>query len=274
MRSKSTAHPSPGCLPMTCWVAVSALFLTHIARGTPVWEINLVGDMYDDGRDVPHPTPEKPAYYFPIIGGFQEMGAKVKGVQPPPTKDIVHALATALAREGYLVSHEVTVPAPNGGSTTAKALAPPPSLVLVFHWGYLNPEKFDDGSDSSSPPAIINGDQMLGLTAGRKLDSIFDSDFQRQAIMAGIQDDRFFVMISAYDFNAYNQQHKKVRLWVAKMSTPSGGTTLADALPVLIKNGGAIFGRETVGPKSIDVPVVPEGRVEVGTPTVVPEVKK
>jgi hypothetical protein len=58
------------------------------------------------------------------------------------------------------------------------------------------------------------------------------------------------------------------------MSTPSGGTTLADALPVLIKNGGAIFGRETVGPKSIDVPVVPEGRVEVGTPTVVPEVKK
>ncbi len=274
MRPNSPAPFSPRGRPLTWCAAALASLLAVAAHATPVWEINLVGDMYDEGRALPHPTPDQPAHYYPIVGGFQEMGAKVKGVQPPPTKDIVHALAAALAREGYLVSQEVVVPAPNGGPATAKALAPPPSLVLVFHWGYLNPEKFDDGSDSSAPPPIINGDQMLGLTAGRKLDSIFDSDFQRQAVMAGIQDDRFFVMISAYDFNAYNQQHKKIRLWVAKMSVPSGGTTLAEALPVLIKHGGSIFGRETVGPKSIDVPVVRQGRVEVGTPTVVPDDKK
>jgi hypothetical protein len=241
-----------------------------------VWNINLVGDMYQDGRNVTHPTPDRPAYYFPVVGGYQEMGTKDAGLQPPPAKEIVHALATTLAREGYLVSQEITVPA-KGGAPAAKALSPPPSLVLVFHWGYLNAEKFDTSADvmsSSQSTTVINRDKILGLTAGKNLDSIVDFGLQTQTIMEGIVDDRFFVMISAYDFNAYNQQHKKVRLWVAKLSVLSAGTTMTEALPALIKNGGAVFGRETMGPKTIDVPMAPERHVEIGTPTVVPPDKK
>jgi hypothetical protein len=38
-------------------------------RASSVWSINLVGDMYAPGRDAPHPTPDKPAYYFPVVTG-------------------------------------------------------------------------------------------------------------------------------------------------------------------------------------------------------------
>ena len=276
MRSKFPAAGSSWSRSFAPWALLFAAVLPAAALGAPVWNINLVGDMYQDGRNVTHPTPDKPAYYFPVVGGYQELGTKDTGLQPPPAKDIVHALAAALAREGYLVSQEINVPA-KGGAPAAKALSPPPSLVLVFHWGYLNAEKFDTSADvmsSSQSTTVINRDKILGLTSGKNLDSIVDFGLQTQTIMEGIVDDRFFVMISAYDFDAYNQQHKKVRLWVAKLSVLSAGTTMTEALPALIKNGGTVFGRETMGPKTVDVPMAPAGRVEIGTPTVVPPDKK
>src|SRR4051812_39374387 len=85
----------------------------------PTWPLNLVGDMYAAGREVPHPTPGKPVYYFPIVRGYQQLGAKPSGEQPPSVKDTVHQLAAALAHEGYLVSSEV--PAPASAKTPAHA---------------------------------------------------------------------------------------------------------------------------------------------------------
>lgn len=275
MRSPLSPAPSSPFRLSAPWVLLLALVLPASAFAATVWEISIVGDMDNEGRAVTRPSADKPAYYFPVVGGYQELGTKDRGVKPPPARDIVHELAASLAHEGYLVSQEVEVPAPAGSATPkVKALSPPPSLVLVFHWGYINPEKLDSGDDvmaATSTPDVLNRDKILGLTAGKHLDSIVDfGSLQTQAIMDGVVDDRFFVMISAYDFKAYNEQHKKVRLWVAKMSVPSAGSTMAEVLPVLIKSGAPLFGRETIGPKSVDVPIVPAGRVDVGTPTVVP----
>jgi hypothetical protein len=248
------------------------------------WEINLVGDMSEQGRDLPHPAPDKPVYYYPIVRGYTELGPKQTGLieQPPPAKEIVHHLAAALSAQGYFVTHEVEVPAKPDSSHPAgtapamtKAFSPPPALILVFHWGALRAEKLDSslGADATAgptPPAVINQDKMIGLIAGRKFDSTVDFGLGTEKILEGVQDDRYFVMISAYDFKAYFEQHKKVMLWAAKMSMPTNDVTMAQVLPTLIDNGGAVFGRETIGPKRLDVPaVMPDGKVDVGTPTVV-----
>jgi hypothetical protein len=252
------------------------------ALAEATWEINVVGDMYEDGRKVIRPTPEKPAYYFPIVTGFTEMGATQAGDPAPPRKQVVHDLATALAAEGYLVTSQVDVPAPaNPGDrtgksapATVKAFAPPPSLILVFHWGALRAVTLPSalGADvqaATAPPEVVNKGQMIGLMAGKNFDSTVDFGDKTEKILQGIQNDRYFVMVSAYDFDAYNQQHKKVLLWVAKMSVPSAGNTMSAVMPALIKSGGPFFGRETTGPKTMDVPVLPDGKVEIGTPTVV-----
>jgi hypothetical protein len=196
----------------------------------------------------------------------------------------VHDLAIALAAQGYRVTQEIEVPAnakapPRTGETppaTIKALSPPPSLLLVFSWGSLRPEKLDAGADftDNSPPPVLNQDQMIGLIAGKNFDSIVDFGTRTEEIWDGVQDDRFFVMVSAYDFVTYNQKHKKILLWVTKMSLPAAGVTMAEVMPALIKAGGPLFGRESIGPTVVDVPNAREGRVEIGTPTVVPPDKK
>jgi hypothetical protein len=260
------------------------LALPFAAVAASVWEINLVGDMSDEGRALPRPAPGQPIYYYPIVRGYTELGPKQMGLieQPPAAKEIVHHLAAALSAEGYFVTHEVEVPAkpdsshpPGTMPTMTKAFSPPPSLILVFHWGALRAEKVDStlGADATAgptPPAVINQDKMIGLIAGKKFDSTVDFGLGTEKILEGVQDDRYFVMISAYDFKAYFEQHKKVMLWAAKMSVPTNDVTMAQVLPTLIDNGGAVFGRETIGPKRLDVPaVMPDGKVDVGTPTVV-----
>jgi len=76
-------------------------------------------------------------------------------------------------------------------------------------------------------------------------------------------------MVSAYDFEAYRASNRVVLLWQAKMSAPSD--TLAefsDALVALARAGGPLFGRETVRPATLVLPVTPDGHVEIGTPEV------
>jgi hypothetical protein len=244
----------------------------------PTWQFNLVGDMYREGRSAPRPTPDHPVYYFPIVRGFQQLGAKSAGDPPPVAKEIVHHLAAALAHEGYRVSSEIDVPGAKSSASarpgaaaplTSKALSPPPSLLLVFYWGTVNPDTLDDGdAANTNPAAVLNQNQMLSMTAGKQTSNLGDFGLQTESVMQGIHDDRYYVLVSAYDFAAYNQHRQKIRLWVAKLSVPSAGTTMAEVLPALIKTGAQIFGRETSGPKILEVPVAREGRVEIGTPTV------
>ncbi len=260
-------------------LAAFALSPLH-SQADPVWEINVVGDMYQEGRVFAHPTPEKPAYYMPIVKGFVELGAQVAGDAPPSAREMVHNLAVALASQGYLASRQIQVPAPRGTPkgpdgtvpATVPAFQPAPSLIIVFNWGSLRAQTIDLNSDvtTSNPAAVINQNQMLGLIAGKNMDSIADFGMKTEQIMSSIGDDRYFVMLSAYDFNAYVTKHKRTVLWVAKVSVPSQGQNMTAVMPTLIKQGAPLFGRETMGPKQMDVPSVPVGHVEIGTATEVP----
>jgi len=53
-------------------VAFAAL-LPAWAGADPVWQLNMVGDMYDAGRTVHRPTPDKPVFYLPVVAGNTEV---------------------------------------------------------------------------------------------------------------------------------------------------------------------------------------------------------
>jgi hypothetical protein len=218
----------------------------------PECEINVNVDLTEAGKKIPLPTRANPAYYLPVAGGFQEEGAAVASAdKPPPRLKVLHLLAVALAGQGYLVM------GPN---------TPPPSVLLTFTWGSMNPE-IDEMGDSETPAdAFYNQGQMLALVGGHTLNNL-DLYMEREPVMQGAKEDRFFVIVSAYDFAAA-QQKKKVLLWRAKMSTPSAHVTFGEVVAGLIKSGAPHFGRETERPVWVSAPLDNQGRVELGELTV------
>ena len=145
-------------------------------------------------------------------------------------------------------------------------LAEMPSLILMVRYGYMNPNIVD--LNGRGQRVFFNQDMMLGLVGGSALSHIA-LDFQREDIMQAAEQDRYFIMVTAYDFPAYVAKHKKVTLWQAKISTPSQGIEkFADIAAALISAGASSFGHETATPVVRNLHRAPDGRVEVGPLTV------
>jgi len=302
---------------------------------------------------VSHPSPGKPAYYYPVLGNFEKLGAGVAGEKAPRQWDVAHVVALELAKQGYLEMNPtpcvnqagevtfrdgtvVTVPAhpiqghtpdinaagaipltramleaPDGPYSLKAARSAPsaaeegplpvirvlqttdpvhgpvmtgmPDLILFIQLGYANPEidyapSMQMGLTHPStsgvgpnvafgPPlsAFVNQSEMLGLVAGNTLRNLDrDSEFE---VFEKAEQDRYFIMLSAYDFEAYPKSRRLVLLWQAKMSALSDSLAqFSDVLTALVRAGGPYFGRETTRPKTVVLPVTPEGHVEVGTP--------
>jgi hypothetical protein len=238
---------------------ITPLFAGFLGFGTPKdTDVNVVVDMTEAGRKITPPTKGSPAFYYPVLAGYRESGSLVAGEESPPPTPVAKLLAKALAAQHYFVV----------GTKT-----PPPSIILVFHWGYMNPQ-IDDIGDTENPQQLFwNQREMLALVAGNTLGNVGPFGFQRDDILQASREDRYFVIVSAYDFEAAKTK-KKILLWQAKMSTPSNRVSLAEVISSMITAGGPRFGRETKLPESVTAPLAKEGTVEIGTPTVVDDTGK
>jgi hypothetical protein len=243
------------------------------------WQIDVNTDMTAAGRAGPQPSPGNPVYYLPRVGGYQQLGSTVSGEIPPPQKEVIHKLAKVLAQAGYLSTQlKLLAPEKTGSAPPQMGFVPPPTIILMIYWGYLNPVKVDNPvsdptTDDTANPAgdsssiVLNDKQMTTLVAGIGVQHL-DLGPGTDDVMHGISTNRYFVVVEAYDMQAYMEQHKKVLLWSTKISMPSDGVTLPQVMPTLIASGGPLLGRETVRPKWIEMPAVPDGQVEVGMPEV------
>lgn len=228
-------------LPFLLW-PLAAATSAHAAA-----DITVVVDMTPEGHKVAHPTAAQPAYYLPTIRGYQEFGDVSADFKPPSAHDIVKIIAPELAKQGY---------------RAVDAAHPQASLILDIGWGYIT--MADDGN-------ARNETQRISLAAGRTyLDIVMPEAYGHDGFMEAIRDNRYFIVVTAYDFSAWEKEHKHVLLWKAKMSVPMDGTTLNDAVVPLVMAGGPQFGRETVR-HPILRPGVPDGYVKLGTPTEVKE---
>jgi hypothetical protein len=216
-----------------------------------VWEINVNTGMTDEGRKLTPPTTDHPVYYCPSFIGFRVIGSTASKVKPPSKGFLQQHLIDALASQGYLTSH-----------VEGTALSPAPSFIIIFRWGDIKPVMYvEPGSGGVvnvyDPKAEKHAQHLVG---GEDVNVIDDA--WREEVLNAAEDERYYVTIAAYDFLAYARDHKKILLWVTRMSIPRQDLELDQVILPLITAGTPLLGRETTRPRLVTLG--PNGNVEVG----------
>lgn len=204
-------------------------------------QVIVVGDVTAEGQKLEPPSAGRPTYYFPLVVGYKEMGAVAAGEKVPVKNEVLRTLAVALAKQHYLVMDATH----------------PPEQLMVFWWGSMNPEIQDFGSDDPTEQVFFNKREMLALVGAYKADRL--TPWASEDLQTAARDDRYFVILMAFDYAAARQRQKKL-LWMAKMSTAAVGTDLPSVIPALAASGRPAFGRDTT-PDWVDSGKVREGSV-------------
>lgn len=189
-------------------------------------QVIVAGDVTEMGQKLTVPDAGHPVYYFPLVVGYKEMGAVIAGEKVPEKNVVLHTLAVELAKQHYLVMNAQHSP----------------QQLLVFWWGSMNPQIENFGSSDPSDQVFFNEREMLALVGAYKTSAI--APWKSDELRTAARDDRYFLILMAYDFAAA-REHKKKLLWMAKMSTESVGTDLPSVISSLVASGGPAFGRDT-----------------------------
>lgn len=224
--------------------------------------MTVVAEQADPAAKSMLPTAGQPVYYVAYDGGYIEAGDPIAGEKPPPAGAVAQALNTTLASQHYLPA-------------TAQSA---PSLLLVYYWGLLNRDSYQIRNSFRLQP---NLKARIALVAPKKYAERIEQDLldRRQPLpvhvpildpmerdlLQLIGDNRYFVIVSAYDFASVAHGAAKL-LWRVRLSTRSAGVSMAQALPTLIRGGGSYFGRELKEMEIRNEPLVSEGQVAGSAP--------
>ena len=263
-------------IAIACHVlALAALLAAPAVFADDGIRVDVVVDLTGAGKKIPPPTPDKPAYYLPVTAGFKQQGAVITGQKPPPPSlDIQRLLAQALYARGYRL-----------------ATRSPPSLVLVFWWGYMAPEDVEmqsfDSFQGGRVPAMglqsngamgssmlslgsssTNQGQMLALVRGDKpMEDTNPYDPRMREALDMAKRARYYILIAAFDFESW-RKHKPIVLWRAHISTDLAGHDFDQVVSALITVAAPMLGQDTNGPQLVGTPIIPLGQVVIGMPVV------
>jgi hypothetical protein len=220
------------------------------------------------------PTADKPAYFMALSGGYHIDGVETGLAKDDPSKitaeQVFAVLTKPLAAQNYLPATKQH----------------PPTILLVAQWGYFRPNLKEpndptDENQSTGSQTFLNqsdANRAALLTGGNRAPL---GTFAYEDARSRMADDRFFVVLSAYDYAASKKERKKVVLWRTRMSVVMNPTTLAESLEPMATAGGQFFGRDSELAREIDLTLkkgtVKLGETEVielGTPDVKPDEKK
>jgi hypothetical protein len=229
-------------------------------------QIVAVTDTTPAGAKMPPATPAKPVYYQGVSAGYRDFGGIIAGEKIPPKEEVVKTITTVLAKRGYLPAD-------------AKH---PPSILLLWTWGTMNTEMDYSGDDGGGRQ--INQRQLLRFMGGYKLGLVAKepSGIADDMMQAGVMfrdadsdllyslatEDLYVIALSAYDFEAATKKQKTL-LWNTKISCPSIGLNLVEALPAMMVLAAPHIGRETARPVSVKAEDKFKPDVKIGDPTIV-----
>jgi hypothetical protein len=232
----------------------------------PSLDMVVVAETTAAGAKLVHLTTDQSVDYVAFDGGYREAGDPVANEKPPTAAAVARALRQTLAAAGYRPATDQT----------------PPTLLLVYHWGSLNRDSQAIHSGMDLDP---NLKARVALVAGRRYEREIDDEIIQRQISREMhtsfpsarflsdqarqlgelaQDNRYFVIVSAYDYAAL-RRHEAQLLWRAKMSASSAGAAMAGALPALIQGGGPYFGRDHDESQFVRTPLGPGAKVETGS---------
>jgi len=233
----------------------------------PRLDMVVVAETSPESAKLVRPTPDQPASYVAFDDGYREAGDPVANEKPPTAAAVARALRQTLAAEGYRPATAQT----------------PPTLLLIYHWGSLNRDSLAIRNGMEIDP---NLKARVALVAGRAYERQIDDDIVQRQISRDLhtnfppplflsdqarelrqlaQDDRYFVIVTAYDYAALGR-HEARRLWRTKMSASNAGVAMAAALPALIQGGGPYFGRGNEDSQFVRTALGLGGKVETGSP--------
>ena len=106
--------------------------------------------------------------------------------------------------------------------------------------------------------AMLGFDTALNETAGLAGTAF---EHRRSELVEEIEQQRYFVVLMAYDFQLMWKEKKHKLLWETRYSVPQRGRGFDKYLLVMTQEASRYFGRRSRGVEHLDLP---EGRVDVG----------
>ena len=230
--------------------------------------------------------PQAESYIFTQGRYFAGLTADA-GLEQVKFDDILKTLAPSLAKQNYFPAKEV----------------PTADLLIMVHWGtttvYEDPQKAfqvdrvndalgayrasADGNNGNADPGALNqalGDQAAAQASAEAVLARnsallgYKPDLEREqrklfpstgelTMTAELNEERYFVILMAYDYRRMRTEHKSHLLWATRISVRSPGSKFIEAMPALVQAGANVFGRKVDGLVRVDGRTR-EGRVDLG----------
>lgn len=263
--------------PSDTWEPNTFSLLPRAFQKNPHLNVMIVTEFTPAGKQLPAADSAHPQYYVLLPGNYTSVGDVVAGEEPPKEQDLENILRHSLAQAGYLPSDA----------------AHPPTLVVHFNWGSWNQltsltnlasgvgsSQEDDDSDDMQLENFLQRAALVGGTqfAAEVLQhenagniQVWEESSPKVAfLMSEVRSNRYFVIADAYDYQAALKT-QQVLLWRTKISTNAEGVMMNESVPQIVASAGPYLGHPTDGPVRLNRPVVKEGQVIIGTPTVKPD---
>ncbi len=106
--------------------------------------------------------------------------------------------------------------------------------------------------------ALLGYGSELAATAGLEMTAMRG---RREDVIAEIEENRYLVILMAYDFQELWKHKRHKLLWVTRLSVRERGTDFAKVLPAMVHYGSQYFGQDSRGVLRKELP---KGSVEVG----------
>ena len=112
---------------------------------------------------------------------------------------------------------------------------------------------------------------LIGTEYGTFIGHVGPTGSYRDELMSEIEENRYFVVLLAYDFQEFRKEKKHKLLWETRFSINEQSNDFDKALPLMAQYASRYFGQDSHGLLRTQVP---EGRVKVGEPKSLGEVEK
>ncbi|MDQ5979227.1 MAG: hypothetical protein QG602_2201 [Verrucomicrobiota bacterium] len=230
------------------------------------------------------PVPE--TYLF-MEGVHLEGGTRDKSEERMTYDEITRTLAVSLAKQSYFPTRDVAAA----------------SLLIRVYWGttliYEDPQR--DQNIAALNTAMANAQAQAesgGLVDATELKQAINDNalaangvegaIERNARLLGykrsllkeeknlvasiaeqnmrmeLAEERYFVVLMAYDFQFMRKEKKPKLVWITRLSIRSPGNNFTEALPALAIAGSDVFGQNLSDMKRIKVRDLPGGEVILG----------
>jgi hypothetical protein len=193
------------------------------------------------------PTAEKPIYYMPLAGGFHTIGLEASATECDAAtiakEKVFAAMIKPLASQHYLPADKEH----------------PATIILVAHWGSSRPDLQLVPSFNAEADAPVR--QRFKTRADARMASqlvggmrAMSGPLAYENARNNMADERYFLVLSAYDSAAFMNERRKVVLWRTRMSAVMNNkTTFTDSLEPLVTAGKSFFGSDSAFAREVNL---------------------